>query len=122
MRYQYGERKEGPEALIPEGPIGTDYTLKHTNKNLNPHVWITVKGDPKKNIVCENCSVTENFHKDGACTDKQAKRLRWKPVTASLSVYVKRTDEGVVVDIYQKGFEDLGRPITSAYAFFVGDA
>lgn len=32
------------------------------------------------------------------------------------SVYIKKTDEGVVVDIYAKGYEDC-EALTSTYAF-----
>lgn len=35
----------------------------------------------------------------------------------NLSVYVKKTDEGVVVDIFNKG-EEADEPLASTYAFF----
>jgi len=35
----------------------------------------------------------------------------------TLSVYVHRTAEGIVVDVFRKGEED-GDPITSTYAYF----
>lgn len=36
----------------------------------------------------------------------------------NLSVYVIRTDEGVVVDIYPYGRETETEPVASTYAFF----
>lgn len=96
-----------------------DYLLVHGPKNWNPWAWIAVIGGPK-DVVCENCGEPEKNHgKDGYCVDLDGtpRETVWKPKTAALSVKVKRTDEGVAVDIFRREHEDED-PIASTYAFF----
>ena len=62
-----------------------------------------------------------DYDSDGNCdgidyTLRQTEKSVWISVN-NLSVYIKREDEGVVVDIYLKGCEDE-QPIASTYGFF----
>ena len=101
-----------------------DYVLVHDRKNWNPWAWIKVVGGPK-DVFCENCGepkanhVSNDFCAGQPMTDEGiiGKPMKWKPMTAALSVKVKRTDEGVVVDIFRKEHEDED-PIATTYAYF----